>query len=220
MPATGERLASIGHSGIIRGRPMGGLEYAQWLLENNAVYAKAHRSNKKEYIMDILQLRNGMRTLRFHTVPTIHEETIGHHSGNVALLCLWLKPDASADLLRAALLHDLAEQFTGDVPAPAKWSSQNLDNALSELEEKHLRYMGVYMPMLTQPWVGNLTEQDCLKAADMLDLVLRCTEERLMGNKQMWRVIERGWDYLYGMNLGDRVWPKIDQLIAEAADET
>ena len=62
----------------------------------------------------------GAEVLRYHTVQTLQRETVGHHSHGVACLVLLLDPQASARLLRAALLHDLAEQCTGDIPSAAK----------------------------------------------------------------------------------------------------
>ena len=52
----------------------------------------------------------GTEVTRYHTVRTLVQETVGHHSHGVAMLCLFLAPDASANLLKAALVHDLAEQ--------------------------------------------------------------------------------------------------------------
>jgi len=63
---------------------------------------------------------NGSEVKRFHTLTTLQTETVGHHSHGVACFTLLLDPDASRQLLLAALFHDLAEQYTGDIPSPAK----------------------------------------------------------------------------------------------------
>lgn len=62
----------------------------------------------------------GGYTTRYHTERTLREDTVGHHSFNVAAIVMYVRPDASAALLRAALLHDVAEHVLGDIPAPVK----------------------------------------------------------------------------------------------------
>lgn len=59
---------------------------------------------------------------KWHQNPRLAHtgDTVGSHSGRVALIILHFWPDASADLLRAALYHDLAESIVGDLGPTAK----------------------------------------------------------------------------------------------------
>lgn len=57
---------------------------------------------------------------RYHTRYTLKEETVGHHSHGVASILAILHPNAKGQLLRAAILHDLEEWESGDMPAPTK----------------------------------------------------------------------------------------------------
>jgi 5'-deoxynucleotidase YfbR-like HD superfamily hydrolase len=131
-------------------------------------------------------IRNGMRVRRFHTVDMHVTETVGHHSANVAMLCQVLHPACSKELLLAALTHDLTEQFTGDIPATAKWGSPALACALNDIEEENDLYP------------SNLTsfEASILKQADMLDLCFKCAEEVRMGNSSAAVILGRGVAYL------------------------
>jgi len=130
--------------------------------------------------------RTGNAVKRYHTANLIVGETVGHHSANVALLCTVLADKAtSVNLLMAALKHDLAEQFTGDVPAPTKWNHPKLKVLLDEIEDAY-----VHMPNLTQ-W-----ETRVLKQADMLDLCFKAMEEVQMGNSPMKAILQRGITYL------------------------
>jgi len=113
-------------------------------------------------------------TRRFHVERFIGEQTVFHHSASTALLLLQtLGPACSANLLKAALCHDLEEGITGDIPAPAKWAC---GNTLEALEAKVRATFGIPFPELTAE------EQDYLKAADFLDATFTCLEQRLMGN--------------------------------------
>lgn len=58
-------------------------------------------------------------THRWHTNPHLAQtcDRLDGHQGRVARLILALFPDASRDLLIAALTHDDGESVTGDIPA-------------------------------------------------------------------------------------------------------
>jgi 5'-deoxynucleotidase YfbR-like HD superfamily hydrolase len=61
-------------------------------------------------------------TRRWHSNPDMCHtvDPVGGHSARVALILLHCWPDASRDLIIAALTHDLAESITGDIPPAAK----------------------------------------------------------------------------------------------------
>ena len=136
----------------------------------------------------------GAEVRRYHTVTTLKEETVGHHSHGVALLCLQLDPQASRDLLYAALVHDLAEQHVGDVPSPAKRSLGFADK-LDELEQTLI--------LSALGWVPDLTpaEQRTLKLADIAQGALKCAREIEIGNLRMELVFSRYMAYAESMNL-------------------
>jgi 5'-deoxynucleotidase YfbR-like HD superfamily hydrolase len=61
-------------------------------------------------------------TRRWHSNPDMGHtvDPVGGHSARVALILLHCWPNASRDLIMAALMHDLAESVTGDIPPAAK----------------------------------------------------------------------------------------------------
>lgn len=136
--------------------------------------------------------RAGSHVTRFHTVRTIRQQTVGEHSHGVALLVIAVYPEASANLLKAALCHDLAEAFTGDTPATAKWASPQLTEALEALERQFIRDYGLHHEL-------SELEAKVLKWADMAELVLYGMEEYLMGNRYAAEFINNGISYLTSM---------------------
>jgi 5'-deoxynucleotidase YfbR-like HD superfamily hydrolase len=63
----------------------------------------------------------GAETTRFHTAPTIKENTVGQHSFNMLLIAEYIYDQATpVELLRAIIYHDLHEATTGDMPWPIK----------------------------------------------------------------------------------------------------
>ena len=140
---------------------------------------------------NILNHRRSNNVLRFHTMPPIKPETVGHHSAGVAILCIVIaerKP--SVQLLMAALLHDMHESMTGDIPAMAKWASPKLKAALEDLEHRFDKDFLPFPSLLTG------YEQRVLKQADMLDLCFKAREEMDLGNVQYSAILARGLSYL------------------------
>lgn len=145
----------------------------------------SHR-NMLEHIQE---LRNGGSVRRWHTKRTIRDQTVAEHTCGVLMLVTELFPMASAHLYRAVLMHDMAEVFTGDIPAPAKWASPELDLALQKLEtDFHQRTK-------TQVFLDD-SEVHILKWCDMMELVLWCREEMMMGNTMMGKTWEAGMNHL------------------------
>jgi len=124
---------------------------------------------------------------RYHTRQTLTTETLGQHGHTVATLVQQVYPECSKKAILAALEHDLPEFVTGDTPAPAKWASADLDQALSALEAKVIVDEGLYS-------CTGLTdgERELLKWADMMALVLYCLQEVRMGNTTLRSTLATG----------------------------
>lgn len=110
---------------------------------------------------DIQRIFYAGLTTRWHTNPWLAQtcDRLDGHQGRVARLILALWPDASRDLLIAALTHDDGESVTGDIPAPAgKTAEQMGAEALAQNE-----IWGSGFQLLAR------YERDRLKLADKLD---------------------------------------------------
>ncbi len=143
-------------------------------------------SHRLPGMLDFLSI--GAEVKRYHTHTTLREETVGHHSHGVALLCLLLRPDASARLLRAALLHDMAEQVTGDIPSPAK-RLYGLSEQVHEREVQVLESSLWYWPEL------DADERRVLKFADLAQGALFCHREIELGNSRFSAIYDRYMHY-------------------------
>jgi 5'-deoxynucleotidase YfbR-like HD superfamily hydrolase len=136
----------------------------------------------------------GADVKRFHTVATLIPETVGHHSHGVACIVLLLEPSARRELLIAALLHDLSEHQTGDIPSPAK-REYGIGEQVSELEERLLNESGWVNPKL------NKFEARTLKLADIAHGALTCLKEISLGNSRLRLVFDRYISYANQMLL-------------------
>jgi len=146
--------------------------------------------SKLQFICD------GANTRRYHTIPTLCQETVGHHSHGVALLAHLIMDNRAYNpqVIYAALLHDMAEHQTGDVPAPSK-REFGIAEQFNELEDRILRSSGFPMPTLSSQ------DQRVLKLADIAQGALFCVQELEMGNSKMRVVLDRYLSYADQMML-------------------
>ncbi len=108
-------------------------------------------------------------------------ESIAEHSFGVCVVASLIVDDLRAKgttvdgekVLRMALVHDIAEAFTGDIPMPAK--SEELRVALAKAEETTLA--GVLSPAQLALWKEAETaaslEARIVKAADKLQMLVK-----------------------------------------------
>lgn len=141
-------------------------------------------------------VERGGAVKRYHALTTLISDTVGQHSFHVAWICVLLwkaindDEDPSAQLLLAALSHDLAEQEFGDIPAPTKRAVAAMEK-VAHLEDAHLRQHGFnYTDKLTP------AEHFVLKMADYLDGLRFCNHELDLGNSRMMVVRGRYIGYI------------------------
>lgn len=139
----------------------------------------------------------GGRVERFHTRPGVKPDSDAAHSWLVAMLCevLTVSPDGPRNiLLRAALTHDLGEQYTGDMSSPAK-RALNIRGQLADVEASTRDRFGAN-------WEGELTEQESrtLYLADQFAGMLYCVGERELGNVRVNLMMERWFTYMDEMD--------------------
>ena len=141
---------------------------------------------------------------RYHVMDTLRQQTNAEHSFGVAWL-VYLLTDRrpSIGLLMAALSHDLPEQVTGDLPAPAK-RALGISEQFAAYEEQILDAAA----MIAYPITA--FEERVLKLADTAELCLYCIKELGMGNRQMDAVYQRGMGYIAEM---DALWPTARELV-------
>jgi len=131
------------------------------------------------------------RTKRWHTEEMLHHESVAEHSFGVVLAILAItNGEAAAGLLKAGLMHDLAERWTGDIPGPALWASAALNAAEKDLASRVENHFGLAPEYLSE------TELRVLKQADKIDLLNFCMRELRLGNANAARPFVKVVDYM------------------------
>jgi HD containing hydrolase-like enzyme len=133
---------------------------------------------------------NGFAVKRYHTVRTIQVQTVGEHTGNMIGLLHCFKYDYPRELIYAIITHDLPEQFTGDVPAPAKKSDEALDDALMTVEDNWKQMVKMPEPQMEEKdwWL--------LTWLDVAEMICFCHVEIAMGNIMMRTIYKRASEYI------------------------
>jgi len=129
-------------------------------------------------------IRRGGHVERFHTVPTVSSQNNAAHSWGVATILFRICPKPSMALIKAALYHDVPECETGDLPAPAKWADSGLSEAVKGIEHTIKTAFDIHVALTSE-------EELWLSAADKLEGMFYCLEQRKLGNKNMDTVFER-----------------------------
>ena len=135
----------------------------------------------------------GSEVTRYHTVRTLQIETVGHHSHGVAMFCTLITKEPSANLLKAALFHDLAEHQLGDIPSPAK-KKYGIGEQVNELENALLDSHQLSVELTKE-------EARILKLADIFQGMMFCLRELELGNGKMREIFERYRSYAEDMVL-------------------
>ena len=163
------------------------------------------RSSYGNVVQRLWAIREAGYTERCHIVPHHGEYNVGLHSWNVAMLLHQLHPDPSKDLILAALTHDAAERWTGDIPYTAKhFIVPGMKPFLTDAEEVIHEKLGIYF---------HITKADeCwLKACDMLELLMWSLDQQRMGNLNVEQIRETVRENLKG----DWVPGEVQELAAK-----
>ena len=127
-------------------------------------------------------------------------ENISEHSLEVAFIAHLLavlrnkRFGGNVNPERVALLamyHDTPEIITGDLPTPIKYYNKNIKSAYSEIENNASRQLLSYLPDDIKEEYEPMFYKDesdsehweLVKAADKISALIKCVEEKQMGNK-------------------------------------
>lgn len=122
---------------------------------------------------------------------------------------------------RAALLamyHDVTEVITGDLPTPVKYYNHEIKAEYDKIEEMAKNKLIGLLPDDLKEYYSPLfgkTEDEAglwriVKAADKLSALIKCMEERLMGNGEFINAEKATLEAIHAMEL-----PEAEEFIKE-----
>lgn len=151
---------------------------------------------------------------RYHTQMLLRSETVAQHTFNMLnLLHIVTHGIFSPQLMNAILVHDMGEYATGDIPSPGKRAlNKEAKDSFLAAEDAAMRaiHPGIAIDLTSY-------EHSVLKLCDNLDGLLKCTEERMMGNRIIQECAE---NYIAYLEQGHYGWgPSATAIINEAIEE-
>lgn len=144
---------------------------------------------------------------RWGLMRNTRTENICEHSLDVAMIAHALGIinnvyfDGTIDAQRLAVMgmyHDTTEIITGDLPTPVKYYNPLIRNAYKEVESVAKDELLEGLPSIMRPYYDTIMEESeeeadlwrYVKAADKLSALIKCIEERSMGNQDFYRAEE------------------------------
>lgn len=127
------------------------------------------------------------------------------------MIATFLCGEVRSQLLMACLTHDVGETYTGDVPYPVKVQHPQLKAYLDACEEHYRIMNGLNFACSEEDY-------QILKAADMLDLVLKCIDEMQLGNQTVEQMFNTGMRVLKKMQLPGSAHQRLQDILKEIGD--
>lgn len=156
---------------------------------------------------------------RWGLMRNTQNESICEHSLEVAILAHALavihnrRFGGTVNAERAATLaifHDAPEIITGDLPTPVKYHNPSIQQSYREVEKiAQEKLLSMVPPDLKEDYYGLLFQEHkedrqlllFVKAADKLSALIKCVEERKMGNAEFIRAEQTIRKAILDMNI-------------------
>lgn len=163
------------------------------------------QSMQQTKLYDIDRLAAIMNNItRYSTTPSLIKESVSDHSYLIALMVIDFSYQykdlfshvSREQLLMRAILHDLCESVTGDIPSPAKRAVPSCERMFDEIETKISSAISegrpddfAYMLKKSINFSDNTdVEQTLFKSLDLLCVLIKTYNELNLGNKYYTRV--------------------------------
>lgn len=155
------------------------------------------------------------------------KENLSEHSLETAFVAHFLavirnkRFGGSLNAERCALLamyHDTTEILTGDLPTPVKYFNPEIKSAYDEVEKTAIAKMLSYLPDdVKEEYVPLFEKNDddeelwrLVKVADKISALIKCIEERQMGNSDFIKAEKATLESIKKMNI-----PEADVFLEE-----
>lgn len=130
-----------------------------------------------------LDPRRAGLVVRYHTYPTLQQQSVAEHTWQVIRVLWAIWPDVPRPVIQHAMTHDLGELAIGDLPYPSKgmWS----DGAKKELDElEKSAILDMCLPWcLPPPPELTKTEYAIFKLAEYIEMTEFAWNEINLGNQ-------------------------------------
>jgi 5'-deoxynucleotidase YfbR-like HD superfamily hydrolase len=147
---------------------------------------------------------------RYHTQGDVPGQSLADHSGRVALLIMMIWPEARPQVTQYALVHDIGEKSTGDMPYTTKLVMPPAAmDAVDTLEAEFVHdFLGIHIEITED-------EKMMVKVCDYLELMLYCLQFNTRGAAQ---IAKKGAELIY--RYGSKLRPDHRGILTEKLRST
>lgn len=135
---------------------------------------------------------------RWGLMRNVNDENLAEHSAQTAMIAHTLayignryfgKSYDIGSITSAALYHDAAEVYTGDMPTPVKYFTAEMRSNYKNIEDNAISALLSHLPEELRDDYRNILEypeeyEKIIKSADKLCAYIKCTEEVKCGNSE------------------------------------
>lgn len=141
-----------------------------------------------------IEVRNDIRmagqVARYHTWPHTRQQSVGEHSWQIARILMAIAP-FKTHLVRYAILHDVGELVTGDLPYPIKKDNPTLQSTMDTLESEATHLMTKMWDIPDPILRLEGSDKTVFKLAEFIEMWEFGWEEVLRGNRFAEKVRDR-----------------------------
>ncbi len=161
---------------------------------------------------------------RWGLMRNVRQENLSEHSLETAFIAHALavlrnvRFGGNVDAQKIALIamyHDTAEIITGDMPTPVKYYNNEIKSTYKEIEKNAEKHLISMLPTDIKPEYESIFSPDdetkaIIKAADKLSALIKCREEKSMGNRDFLSAEQTTEKALKDMNM-----PEVNAFLQE-----
>lgn len=161
--------------------------------------------------MKVFKLIDDMSNVRRWSHAYCHkEESVLEHTAVVAIIAMAIGSEVGADMVKVlerALLHDVEETITGDIPNPTKYHNPSITAEIKKFEtvaakEVAYHYFGEWAFRVWSEAKDDSLEGEIIKIADAGAVVIKIQQEKALGNLAFNEYEENVWNALLGIKNG------------------
>lgn len=146
--------------------------------------------------------------IRYSNRQRIKDEDLAQHSFSVAYYCfqicdeLKIPEDIRNEAIAMAIIHDIGEVFTSDLPHDIKYANPELKELCDKLEAKYIDEISCIRDIWHKMEDNPDSVQKCIvKLADTMSVLAYCKRELDLGNNtEAMKTIYSDAKVLYGYN--------------------
>ena len=150
---------------------------------------------------------------RWGIMHSLIPDMLSTHSLEVAFIAhalalignVYFCKDYDADRIAVkAMYHDVPEIFTGDIPTPVKYYSDEMKNAYSSVESASVEKLISMLPEelkeeYRKMFTPDASEKKLIKAADRISAYIKCREEIRYGSNEFLEARDRLFEAIVSM---------------------